>query len=263
MTTAARPVLFVILSAPRCGSWLLWTSLEQHPHAALYGELFNDEIYAGTPSALVPCSPPMIARPVLGPGERADDYLANLLGQFATSSFAAVGFKLLYGQSRQNPDAARLWPYLERRTDIRVVHVVRENVFEAYLSLQTALVTHQWAAQGRGPARVPPLHITAQDCRAYFEDQLRLQREIRRRFRHHDVLELEYERDLVGTYAATMKRTQAFLALPPQRVSPVLKRQARGSIAQRVVNYGELRDRFAATPFARFFAEPQETGGAV
>jgi hypothetical protein len=258
-----QSVVFVILSAPRSGSWLLWTSLAQHARVALYGELFNDEVYECEPSARVLCSPPMIARPLHGRGDRSHEYLEDLLVQFAASSFGAVGFKLLYGQGRRNTNGAGLWPYLEQRTDIRVLHVVRDNLFGAFLSLKTALATDQWASGRGGETHMPAMYVPVGECREYFESQLRKRRTLERRFRHHDLLEVEYERDLVGNYAATMERIQAFLDLPRQRVSPTTRRQARGPVSRRVINYRELRETFTDTPFARYFGADMEHGDAA
>lgn len=246
------PVFFVILSAPRCGSWLAWTSLAQNPRVAVFGELFNDEVYERPGAEPVRCSPTVIACPPVRADQSSDEYLDEVLSRFVDSPFGAVGFKLLYGQSRHPPHRARLWSYLEGRPDVRVVHVCRANLLESFVSLKVALATDEWAAAGARVKPVSPIHVTPSECRANFEDVLQTRREIRRRFRNHPLLDIEYETDMVGRYGSAMERVQAFLGLSPRPVSAVVRKQATRPVSERVANYGELVRAFAGTRFAAF-----------
>jgi hypothetical protein len=234
---------------------LTWTSLAQNDQLAIYGELFNDESYYGK-WRQAGCSPSTIACAPIRNGQSGAAYLDEVLSRFMYSRFAAVGFKLLYDQSRHNRKALQLWSYLERRTDARIIHLSRANLLEGFISLKVALATDRWFECSAHEPATAPIELSPEECWANFRDVIRARREIYRRFRNHALLEVEYEKDLVGKYDLTMERIQSFLGLVPCPVAPVILKQARAPLSRRLANYAELRRAFAGTRFASFFREP-------
>lgn len=259
MTTprSAQPVPFMIISPPRSGSWLVWTSLAQHPRIAIFGELFNDELYAESGGLETWRSPPTIACRPIRPGDSGARYLdEEVFSRFARSKFRAVGFKLLYGQAQHDRRIASMWDYLTDCENMYVIHLHRANLLECLVSLKTALATDRWFAQSDaalGDHNVSPVWLSPEECAESFRLALDQRRQIDRMFARHRTLALEYETDLVGQYRRTMDRVQAFLGLHLVPVSPALKKQARKPLRDRIANFQELRRAFEGSRFAPFF----------
>jgi hypothetical protein len=252
-----KPIYFVIISPPRSGSWLLWTSLAQHPSVAIFGELFNEDHFGTGNKLHVQCSTPAIICRSVRRDEPGDDYLhREILLKFAGSNFHAVGFKLLYDQARQNRNLRRLWLYLAEDPSIRIIHLWRANLLEGLISLKMAIASDQWICypQDKMVRRdLRPLRLSHEECMAYYRHVLNRRRQIQCLFTRHRVLAIEYKKELVGSYNETMARIQMFLGLMPRQVRPVLEKQSTKPIQELVANYQELRETFTGPQFALYF----------
>lgn len=254
-----QPTRFVVLGHGRTGSTLVVQTLRDHPNVRMYGEIFHDDP-AERPTSLRIDEPPYV--------DQADGgrYLAEVI--FRTrwwKPLRAVGFKLFYDHARDSPGALRAWDHLVGDRSIRIVHVARRNLLEAWLSYQVALRTGVWvraSGEPRARPRVAPIHIQPEECREFFEFVGERRRWARAAFAGHEVLELEYERDLATGFARTLGRLADFLGVRRVHIPPPIERQRQGSSRAQIANYEELREAFHGTPYDEFFpaSEPAAPG---
>jgi LPS sulfotransferase NodH len=242
-----RPIRFVILGHGRTGSNLLGASLAQHPHATVRGELFHD------------LEEKRAAWPVEGRYLRTGEDPAAFVEEVAFAPPAseealAVGFRLFYWHSRQDDTALRLWDRLGADRSVRIVHLVRHNLFESYVSRQVAGRTGEWLRRNESQAAPQPdaFELSAAKCRLYFDDIVRRREWSRSFFSEHPFLEISYE-EVVADYQATLDRTFRFVGVPPVPVTAPYRKQASRSPREQIGNYEALREAFRGTPYETFF----------
>ena len=231
---------FVILGHPRSGSTLLLNALREHPGLLVYGEVFNDEPearrdgYGGTDE-------------VYETGADGASFLAHtIFRDRCDPEVLAVGFKLLYSQSHGH-GMRSAWDYLVDRTELRVIHLTRDSLLDAYVSLAEAEASGRWHVElHEAVASGAPLHIDPEAC-LEFLDGVHASREwARRAFRAHEVFELSYEQ-LTAEFGATLHDVQAFLGLPPVPLPALLRKQGLRPLAARVSNLDEIVDMLRRT----------------
>ena len=244
---------FVIVGIARTGSTMLISSLNAHPQALAFGELFR------TPEAIGWDIQPYadFASKELLQLYRNDPcrFLETAVFRRWPSGMRAVGFKIFYYHARQ-PPYSQVWSYLAQRDDILVLHVKRRNVLAQYLSLKLAHDTNMWhgAPSGRRGAQAQPLALDVEGCRKHFVWVRAAERETDARFAAHRMLQVEYER-LAQDQAAELARVQEFLGLAPRSLAARTTRQRSAPLSQAIANYEELKAAFADTEWSTFFSE--------
>jgi len=250
---AGSPVPFLVLSLGRSGSNLLATGLAQHPAVSMAGELFVDG----------EAERREVGRTAAGAwyrdGRDAGAFLREeVYGARYPDHVAAVGFRLFYYHARRTPLQRRLWAELQRRDDVRLIRLVRRNLFAVRLSVLEGEIRGQWvmgADSAEETREIPPLHVSPEQCELFF----RLVRGdgiwTGHLFRRHQTLEVDYDSDLCGRYRETMHRLQDFLDVPRRHAVPVLKKIRRGTLRQRVANLDELREYFRGSQWEAWFAD--------
>jgi len=243
---------FVIVGMARTGSTLLINLLNSHSQALVFGELFRspDSIGWDIPPFETYQNARLLAL-----------YQSDPLAFLRTSIFrrwpraiAAVGFKLFYYHAREFPYSAT-WDYLEKNTDILVLHIKRKNVLEQFLSLRLAHLTDVWSstqAFGKAPE---PVRLEAEACQEHFTQVRKLEAECDAFFAKHEVKPVSYE-DLTGDRAAEMQSVLRFLGLRPEPMSTKIVRQRTEPLSRAIANYDELKGAFANTEWADFFGDP-------
>jgi LPS sulfotransferase NodH len=240
---------FVVLGRSRVGSNLLRSLLNAHPGVIAFGEIFRDVgsldwdhagyFQSSTARSLVANDPvSLLERHVLGRYPRA---------------VQAVGFKLFYYHAREGAQAA-IWPYLQARTDIRVIHITRRNLLQTHLSRKRAAMTDRWV-DTRGQDEAPAaLELDFDECLGDFQQTTAWQQQCDHDFAGHPRLPVEYEA-LAADYRGEAARIQAFLGVPRVDVRPSTFQQARQPLSASIANYADLKRRFAGTPWAGFFTD--------
>ena len=194
----------------------------------------------------------------------------------------AVGFKLLYTQARsqkmwwdtpkysdwwKHMDGSRkawwnagsdLWSYLRSRTDIRIVHLVRENLLRQKLSGRLAKATNKWGVGATGgiaeSEERPRVSLDPELCKRDFEAKERMQREAEQDFKDHDLLRTSYEK-ILSDPCAELTRIQRFLGLDVESLHTETQKQEKRPLDQAIINYSELHAAMEDTPWIRFFEE--------
>src|SRR5207248_10782051 len=123
----------------------------------------------------------------------------------------AIGFKLFYGQasSRASSRTGDVWTYLRKRDDVRIIHLVRQNLLATLASLHTALLSNIWAcdAETRDHQRFERVNLPVKLCKEYFD---MTERDLKRAhelcsMRERSSMTLEYESDIAKNFCTTAK----------------------------------------------------------
>lgn len=240
---------FVIVCHPRSGSNLLRSLFNSHRRVVAFGELFSrDTVIAwGLPG--YPRGPRTIRRLQGDPVT----FLETCVFVPFPKSIGAVGFKLLYDQARE-PGRRHLWPHLNARGGPRIIHLVRRNPLRTTLSLLRARRTGRWTEVRRNPARPAGLRLNvAEVVRGVGEVQAAV--DAARRFLDPArTLEVAYE-DLCDRREAVLHHLQSFVGVDPMDLRPAIDRQHRGTLADGILNFAELRRALKGSEWERCLEE--------
>jgi len=113
---------FIIITRSRTGSNLLISLLNSHPEIEAYGEMFN-QLHGLT-----------------------SEWIWNSIFGFKSSSVKFVRFKIFYYHPL-NSDDRWIWNKIYSDNTIPVIHLVRDNTLQTFLSKQIADKTKVWQNQ--------------------------------------------------------------------------------------------------------------------
>ena len=206
------PTRFVILTKSRSGSKWLVELLDGHESVVSYGELFagpgaaRDYGSSGFPHFDTYLeSVRLRSRPL---AYHRVSYLRSLYA--SQPGAAAVGFKLMVGHAPRG-----LFAYFAQRR-VRVLHLMRANVFDAVLSYEVAKARGLFAVR-RGEV-VAPVRVTLDPgtLRERLEDHEFAIAQARCRIQRYHLpwLEVFYE-ELVARREETLERVLRFLGVEP------------------------------------------------
>jgi hypothetical protein len=217
---------FAIVGNQRTGSSHLNYLLDSHPEIACWdGELFK-------------------------PGEEFDAWPVRdprdfLLRRVFVVNAPVIGFKWMVDGMTYVP---RCWDLIEE-FGIRLVHTIRDNRLEQFLSLQLAILNNAFNDH-YGSYKVNRITI---ERRAFLQwlavaekaDEMIARQVGRRRIPR---LVVEYEELCRG-----QDRVLDFLGAPRRTLTSPLSKQRQGDLADSIANFVELQKSFVGTRFARYF----------
>jgi LPS sulfotransferase NodH len=251
---------FILLGHGRSGSTLLVKSLDEHPNIRMFGELFNIEEKERCRAfhALNRTYPPdQLEKGYYVEGEDAAEFLrSSVFYPRPWKEIQAVGFKMFYVHARRYPKERNAWDYLIAKRDLHVIHLVRRNLLESFVSLQIARRTKEWKRWKSDTSPVSeyePFHVDPAILQGYFNEKFTYRQWARRTFRDRPFIEIEYERDVCGDFESVMHRLHDFLRVPRGPARQLLAKQAMHHPCDMIVNYAELKERFRNTLFEVFF----------
>lgn len=253
-------VKFIVLGHGRSGSTLLVLSLAEHHNILAFDELLHYDLEERRRQFFEFNNryPDDGLKRYYMDGEDGAEFLREVVFyDRMRKEVLAVGFKIFYIHVRDEPNSKKAWDYLTGNKDIHIIHLMRRNVIESWVSLQVALMTGEWARlQGTKPKqqRLPPLKLNPQECEAYCNQVLVYSQWAKRAFREHPLLEVEYERDVCGRFSSMMHDIHDFLDVPRRDVQLVLEKQAQRSISEQISNYSEFKEYFHHTIYEDFLA---------
>lgn len=241
---------FLIVSRGRSGTNLLKGLINDHPGGLCFGEVFNRYGRAGGGMPGAPrseadhreiCSDPI-------------GFLDRQVYRRYPQHIRAVGFKIFYYHAR-NSEWADVWPHLQHRSGLKIIHLRRENILATHLSLVRAQKDKVWESRGgRRRPEPPPTELDYDECLASFQATRDYESWAREFFAEAPLLEITYE-SLAGDPAATMARVFEFLNLETAAVRASNARQRTRPLSASIANFTELKARFADTPWREFFDE--------
>lgn len=240
---------FLILGRSRVGSNFLRGLLNSHSQIAVFGELFQNKEAIGWAMPGYRQSRGLMALF----HEQPVRFLEEKVFHPFPVDVAAVGFKLFYYHARDEAWQP-VWDYLRAHTEIRVIHLRRENILKTHLSKQQAEMTDVWVNTEGVQEKRPGVTLSYEGCLEAFTSTRRWEREAEAFFADHDRIDVVYER-LAADYRTEVARIQAFLGAPPQPPAPQTFKQPDRPLSEAILNYGELKAQFAGTEWASFFVE--------
>jgi hypothetical protein len=248
---------FFILARGRTGSTLLHQLLDSHPQCICFEEIFADRPLPDESPADYPA--PMLEGMRRDEGLRSSDPVAFLdryvFADDLPPAIRSVGFKLFYFHS--NGGRSELWDHLRRDQGVRVVHLRRRNLLRMFLSMKIAFKTGAWwSLSGMPGLDERAVVLDPDEFRAYVDQSLRQRDSAEAAFASHPIFPLWYEE--FEDYPRDSARIDAlldFLGLPAARLHSEMRRQNPEPLRQLIVNFDELKERFAGTPLSAYFEE--------
>lgn len=101
--------------------------------------------------------------------------------------------------------------------------------------------------------RLATFEVDPEACKAYFDSVSQQRARADEMFSQHQMLQVEYERDLVLDYKESMFRINEFLGVIPWIVDPQMAKQQSLTARQQIANFDALQSFFADSPYADFF----------
>ena len=245
-------VHFILLGTQRTGSTVVCNSLADHPQVLQYGELFHRvELNRVTEAARQTIGVERCLSngfPVCRDSDNGDEYLAKLFSQSTREQ--AIGFKMMCNHARKGPIASA-WDYLDRHTEIRILHMQRRNWLKPLISIVRTGRTSVWHSMKS--MTTEPFDIPPALCQEYFDEMERWRDMIQPLLANHPVLALEYQQ-LLEDFSGTMARTCDFLEVNSEiAMVPSLVKIAQHEPHIELTNYQELQTHFRNTSYAEFF----------
>lgn len=245
---------FIILGMGRTGSNMLASSLRSHSQVVVFGEIFNNN------HKLILWEYPGYARyrtleSALSLRESdPKSFLNTLVFQRFPKNIPAVGFKLFYYHA-QDENWKCIWPYLKAMTNLKIIHIKRNNILKTFRSLRIAFITGKWSKRSGGESIVPgPIELEYERCLEAFEKTRKAEDKYDRFFEKHQKVTVIYE-DLVKDYSKHTKHIQEFLGVKHKALHPSTKKQNIQPLSKAISNYRELKEQFQDSPWAEFFEE--------
>ncbi len=238
---------FVITSEGRTGSNYLMYLLRSHVNILLYTELFN----RNDPKVLEYLK---TERRLIQNDEDPKRYLEEEVFANYQPNIKCVGFKLMYYQARTK-NWSSLWDYIRDQKDIKIVHMIRKNPLDRYLSLQLARRDNIYISfdKSRGIHK-EPIFIDPDDFELKTKHSLKERNDIKNFFKNSDTIEIAYE-DLLDNKDKTCSKLLEYLKLPYRNLISGTLRQRQKNQKDMILNYDELKKKFIGTNFTKFFTD--------
>jgi LPS sulfotransferase NodH len=170
----------------------------------------------------------------------------------------ARGFKVFYYHP-MDADGTSTWDALVAIPNLRLIHLIRDNILETAVSSKLAYLTGLYGDLGNSPKaisnQVEPFEYPVEKLLSVFEQTRGWETDGLRRFSHCPQLELSYEQ-LVADPSHHIGRICRFLGISqPFTPRTSFRKQRQKSIKAILSNYDALKAHFSGTQWASFFTE--------
>ena len=250
-----RSNTFMITCPARTGSTLLTSYLQSHPEILCHGEIYAREHVRdilGIYNKLQRENPEY--------GEALRNYRDNhplaFLYKIALDRQArkVVGFKLKHDELVR-PYMKQTRDLIQKDTDIKIIHLRRENLLERYLSWY--IVNHvtgiTMRVKGQSLPKIDQVKLDPNQCQENFEQTEKRYDFFKQIFIDHPVLEVTYEELISEQKQQKLSEIQEFLGVKHIDLSSKLIKVTQKDVSETIENYGELRDFFSNTKYSKFF----------
>lgn len=250
-----RDNAYMICCPARSGSTLLVHLLRSHPYILSHGEVLGEKItgLSGPLGAQFVSNREIVE--TLEGVRRTDprvylyDYILNPHG------YKAVGFKLKY-EELSSPHYAQVLDLIRSDTDLKIIFLDRENLFERYVSHYVVMnVTGVTLIRSSDPKpKLRPITLQLAEIEQSFKDELKKREQFRALFSVHRSIETTYEK-LSADTVAEMNRIYGFLGLTKHTASSTTKKILDTNLASFITNYDEILEHFSGTRYTYYFPE--------
>lgn len=247
---ADQPTRFIILNAARTGSTMLRHLLNSHPDICCHGEVMAGGIRSFVGLQDRP-NLPLVSK--LESLLKADP--VGFMRDFVLypGGMKAVGFKIKY-EELVLPAFAAIRSELEQDTELRVIHLRRENRLKRVISKITATRINK-VFNVLDPSEKPVqtrFALDPMECEEDFSQTAAREAEFAQAFGSHPLCEVTYE-ELVRPESGAKQRVQEFLGVQPVALETATVKINSDRVDDMVDNLEALRAHFAGTPWAKFF----------
>ncbi len=241
---------FVILGTPRTGSTLLYSYLNSHPDIlclrGVYGSTnkINFGKYYGELPEEYQSEELIKLR-----NERPVEFLDSYVFKNYSKPFKAIGFKYFYEHDKHLKNKNELVNYFEANSNIKFVHLKRDNLLGALFSYKRALAQQQWTIADPDFKTI----ISIQECSDYFQNILSNQKRFDTLFPER-TLQVKYD-NLINEAEQTLKTVQQFIGVEVMNLTTETKKNKEIKLSEFIINYYELKTHFKNTDYQKYFNE--------
>ncbi len=230
--------------------------LRSHPAICSHCEVFSPQRITGITGSYLAKSreqPDFIERLTVERERDPVKFLYKIVLDLQGKQIA--GFKLKHDELVL-PAYSKLREAIVGDLDFRIIHLRRENLLRRFLSHYLANhVTHvTLAVQDQPIPEAPPVRLDPRECERDFETVRAREADFAEVFARHRSFSISYE-EIVAGEPAQMAALQDFLGVARRELTTSTKKLGKNSLQSAIENFDELRDYFADTVFAGFFAE--------
>ena len=224
---------FIILSHGRTGSTALCNGLSMHPrihayHEAFHGEyerrcIVNGKVFENGADGGAFCREVIHAEP-------------NEFGK------PVVGFKIFFFHAREGAAEYNAWRHLIADTSVRVIFLLRRNLFDSFVSEQRSKMSGVWIleeGQTAPETHTRPMFIDPIECQIHMERTAAEIAWARRAFARHTQMDVDHadlQRDFQGSLDAIFR----FLGEEPAPVPLIFEKLNTAPHATGVMNHEDL-----------------------
>jgi hypothetical protein len=221
----SEQIRFAIVCLGRTGSSHLVSLLDSHPQIRCHGEVFGVPGAAPIPFGYT-------------------DPEKFLLEQVFAVDRKAVGMKLPWDAFFKFPQLFDLM----RVYDFSVIRITRENLLDQYLSMRLAQQSGDWSSRGDGYG-VHPFPVDPSQAEAKMMEFRLVNRLFKEATVSFPSTSVTYEEVAAGE---GLDRIFTLLGVDPMPLKSELRKQRKGSQAEIVSNFEELRQAFHGTQWSEY-----------
>lgn len=245
---------FVVISAPRTGSNLLMSRIRSHPNMVTYSEIFNgidrENLYQNICHVL-PIIETTLDEAMAIRAKSKTDFLEQVIFKpNYPNNVKAVGFKITYEDLLKNE---QLQNHIINTKGIRLIHLVRQNLFDVYVSFRRAMMTNEWVihegTSRRGTTSIS-FHVDIAQCERFFENTAEMRDSVRSLIINRKAIELEYNEVAQGKADRDL---QQFLEVKEVNLYADILKIPTIQYHSLILNYKQIREYFKKTRWSSFF----------
>jgi len=165
-----------------------------------------------------------------------------------------VGFKLHPQQLLKYSKWKSIWPELAGLKNLKIINLRRENLLRSYVSGEIAKKTGVYLIAHQDKREMVKIQINSGKWHKYMTAREQEQIDFKRRFNHHAIYNMTYER-LIDNRTEELEKVQKFLNLPEHDLSARLVKQNPYPLNEIITNFDELKREHANTEWSHFFTE--------
>ncbi|TVR76838.1 MAG: sulfotransferase [Chitinophagaceae bacterium] len=241
---------FVILGTARTGTTMLWSYLNSHPEIlclrGVYGstnKINFGKFYEELPEEY------RSEELVTFRNQKPIEFLEKYVYKKYAKPLRAVGFKYFYDHNRHLADKNELIDYFKENSDIKFIHLKRDNLLATLFSYKRALAQQQWTTAN------PNFHttISVKECSEYFQMIISNQKQFNELF-SRQTIQVSYDNLLLQT-EQTIQEILKHIGVKKFNLKTETKKNTEIKLIECITNYTELKNRFINTCYAKYFNE--------
>ncbi len=170
-----------------------------------------------------------------------------------------AGFKLFYNHPDDSEDR-EVWEILNTDTNVKVIHIKRENILRTYISKLIALKTGAWDSrqeEKKTDFLDKRVKVDVEQCLNELREIKKLEAQFgKTRFPNHPYIELSFE-ELIQNKEGQLSRIYSFLGLEYKKIEQTkinLKRQNPEDLRELILNYDDLVEKISHSEFKKLLS---------